>query len=158
MAFLKENEYWKLRKKHGKPKKFTPDELWKRAQEYFEFIRETPLKESVVHGKDSKIIEMPKMRAMTFIGLSVYIGIASDNLREYEKDDDYHPIFTRIRDIIRTQKFEGAAAGLLNHAIIARDLQLADIKKIDVKGNLSHLTDEQLEVEKERLREKEKNE
>ena len=35
-------------------------------------------------------------------------------------------ICTSIAKVIRQQKFEGAAAGLLNHAIIARDLGMAD--------------------------------
>ncbi|MDC9826565.1 terminase small subunit, partial [Devosia sp. ZB163] len=40
----------------------------------------------------------------------------------------------RVDEIIRAQKFEGAAAGLLNPNIIARDLGLADKQELTGKG------------------------
>ena len=51
-----------------------------------------------------------------------------------EKSDDFSMITTRVDGIIRTQKFQGGAADLLNPNIIARDLGLVDKKETDV-GN-----------------------
>ena len=53
-----------------------------------------------------------------------------------EKDDeisrDYANVLSSVREIIYNQKYSGAAAGLLSHVIIARDLGLSE--KIDSKN------------------------
>lgn len=68
------------------------------------------------------------MRAMTIRGLCLYIGIARSTWQEYCKKDDFSAITTRVEDIIYSQKFEGAAADLLDSNIIARELGLKDKK------------------------------
>ncbi len=47
-------------------------------------------------------------------------------MAQKEEYKDFFGVYTRISQIIRTQKFEGAAVGLFNANIIARDLGLAD--------------------------------
>ena len=47
---------------------------------------------------------------------------------------EYFGITTRIRDIIYDQKFTGAAAGLLESNIIARELGLVDKKDVTTNG------------------------
>ena len=39
-----------------------------------------------------------------------------------------------VENIIRDQKFSGACSGHFNHAIIIRDLGLADKKEVDLPG------------------------
>ena len=46
------------------------------------------------------------------------------------------PIIHKIEEIIYNQKFEGAAVGIFNSNIIARDLGLSDKKDIDHRGSL----------------------
>lgn len=58
-------------------------------------------------------------------------------MKEEGKENDpltkgFSDICTRVREIIYEQKFTGAAAGLLNPMIIARDLSLRD--KSEVSG------------------------
>jgi hypothetical protein len=122
------NEFWKRRTKHGRDKLFTkPELLWEAAQEYFQWCFDNPLIEIDFVGKDATQVQKPKIRAFTWSGLELYLDIAS--LREYKSNPDYKEfshIITRIEKIMYTQKFEGAAAGLLNPNIIARDLRLND--------------------------------
>lgn len=89
-------------------------------------------------------IELPKMRAFTIAGLSVYLGVNSLYLSQFEKElsekndeisKDFSFVCTRIREIIYTQKFTGAAAGFLNPQIIARDLGLADKSELVGRGD-----------------------
>ena len=80
---------------------------------------------------------MPLMRAYTWEGLELYLGLES--LREYktnEKYKAYSQVITRISKIIYNQKFTGSAAGFLNPNIIARDLGLVDKKQVDGEFNL----------------------
>ena len=122
------NEFWKRRTKHGRDKLFSkPEVLWEAAQEYFQWCFDNPLIEIDFVGKDATQVQKPKIRAFTWSGLELYLDI--DSLREYNSNPDYKEfsqIITRIEKIMYTQKFEGAAAGLLNPNIIARDLRLND--------------------------------
>ncbi|PHR23570.1 MAG: DNA-packaging protein [Desulfotalea sp.] len=130
MGAPKGNQFWKQRSKHGRDKIFSsPEILWEEACKYFEWIDENPLQESKIFngrdGIDKDTIDI--MRAYTWDGLELFLGI--DSLREYKTNPDYKDfsqVITRVGKIIYNQKFEGAAAGLLNANIIARDLGLTD--------------------------------
>ena len=132
MPFQTNNEYWKLRSKHGRDKQYkTPEDFADKANEYFSWCINNPLKEEVVHGKDSKIIKLNKMRPFTIEGLCNFMDISTQCFLNYKKRNDFVDICTRISQIIYNQKFEGAAAGFLNHSIIARDLGLVDKQKTE---------------------------
>ncbi len=139
MAAPKKNKYWQLRKNfRGKPPKYTPKKLWDKFVEYCEWIDSNPFKEAVLVQKGITVkddagkekttysVGLPKMRPYTLSGFYVYANISNDTFYQYEKKEEYADITTRIRDIVYTQKFEGAASGFFNSNIIARDLGLAD--------------------------------
>lgn len=130
------NQFWKLRSKHGRNKLFASAELlWEAACEYFQWCDENPLMEVDFRGKDAVEVKLPKMRAYTIEGLCLYLDASKKFLSDFEdrlkgKQDegskDFITIITRIRAVIYDQKFTGAAAGFLNANIIARDLGLKD--------------------------------
>lgn len=138
------NKFWKERTTFGRDKLFaTKETLWEAATQYFDWAHENPLMEAVVYQGEVSDKAKPLMRAMTIDGLCIYLGISQETLSNYESTDgyeDYFGVVKRIKAIIRTQKFEGASAGLLNPNIIARDLGLTDKK--EVNGDiLNPLTD-----------------
>lgn len=140
-----ENNFWELRSKHGRDRIFsTPEILWDAACEYFQYVTDNPLLEHDFVGKDANDVERRKMRAMSIQGLSLYLDVNSKYFYDFEtslkgKEDElskgFSQIISRIRDIIYSQKFEGAAAGMLNPVIISRDLGLAE--KTETKGEIS---------------------
>lgn len=92
----------------------------------------------VAYQGEAKLVEVPKMRAMTIAGLCIYLDIATVTWASYrERGEDFSVVTTRVEEIIRTQKFEGAAAELLSPNIIARDLGLADNRNVAVSGTLA---------------------
>lgn len=130
MAAPKGNRFWEARSSHGASPKFEhANDLWDACLEYFEWVHANPLQESKVvqsSGKP-KVITLPKMRAMTINGLCVFLDIVESTWRDWKANrEDLSAVITRVEQIIRVQKFEGAAADLLNPNIIARDLGLAD--------------------------------
>lgn len=143
MAAPKGNQFWKLGEQSGRPRKFnSPDELWGKACEYFQWCDENPLLSYEWNGKDPVKCELEKMRAYTWAGLEYYLGI--DSLREYKTTyEEFSHIITRIEKVIFTQKFEGAAAGLLNSNIIARDLGLTDKQETTTKTITVEIPDEE---------------
>lgn len=129
MAAPKGNRFWELRSSHGsKPIFPTADALWAACCEYFKFIEDNPLQEQVAFGYKGGVTktDMPKMRAMTIQGLCLFLDISEQTWYDYKDRDGFLEVTTRVGNVIRTQKFEGAAAGLLNPNIIARDLALRD--------------------------------
>jgi len=133
MAAPKNNQFWKARTKHGRDKLFeSADALWEACCEYFEWVDANPLvgTDLVKFQGKYKTAKINKMRAMTLKGLCIFLDIDVTTWRAWRDDDDFSPITTRVDTIIETQKFEGAAAELLNPNIIARDLGLSDKKEL----------------------------
>jgi len=142
MAAPEGNQFWKLRTKHG------PDVLFAEAYklreaciEYFEWTEDNPLYEDKIgfYEGNATHTTAAKMRAMTISGLCLYLGIGPDTWRDWRgKREDLTSVISWADEVIKTQKFQGAAAGLLNPVIIARDLGLSEktaLQNLDKEGN-----------------------
>lgn len=131
--FQKGNQFWKQRSTHGKKPTFeTPEALESACYEYFQWIEDNPLRaaELVKYQGKGKVKTVPVMRAMTESGLCIFLDISTDTWRNYKSKVDYLEVTNKVVDVIYNQKFAGAAAGLLNANIIARDLGLTDKQEI----------------------------
>lgn len=129
MSAPKGNKYWQFVENPGRPKEYQPEELWIKAQEYFEWCEETPwYKNEAIKGGDNAgmIIKIPTAKPFTLKGLCLFAGIDFKTFENYSKNQDFVHITTRIREICYTQKFEGATVGAFNANIIARDLGLSE--------------------------------
>ena len=123
------NQFWKARTKHGRDKIFSDsDSLWEACCEYFQWVEDNPLFESKAFAYQGVVTQeqVAKMRAMTISGLCIFLDIDDDTWDLYRKRDDFIGVTNRVESIIYHQKFQGAAADLLNANIISRDLGLAD--------------------------------
>jgi len=143
------NKFWEARSSHGRSPKFaTPDDLWSACVEYFDWIDANPLYEAKAFAfqGDVTIESLPKMRAMTVSGLCIFLDISPKTWAEYRDRKDFTPITSRVDEIIRTQKFQGAAADLLNPNIIARDLGLADKSELTGKDGAPLTTITRIEL------------
>lgn len=138
MAAPAGNEFWKQRSSHGRKPIFeTPEALEAACIEYFEWVEANPLYSAEAFAYQGAVTIEPiaKMRAMTIAGLCIFLDISQQAWGEYRQREGYGEVTTRADEIIRTQKFEGASAGLLNASIIARDLGLAE--KVDHAGQIA---------------------
>lgn len=128
--FAPGNRFWEARSSHGANPKFTnPDDLWQACVEYFDWVEDNPLYEDKLVTFQGTATHEPvaKMRAMTIGGLCIFLDIDETTWRDWKDTrSDLSPIISRVENVIRHQKFTGAAADLLNPNIIARDLGLAD--------------------------------
>lgn len=123
------NSFWEARSSHGRKPIFADaEELWTACTEYFQWMDANPLQEAkaFAYQGDVKVESLPKMRAMTISGLCIFLDISVQAWSEYRTREGFGEVTTQVDEIIRTQKFQGAAADLLNANIIARDLGLAD--------------------------------
>ena len=148
MAAPKGNKFWERRTKHGRNKIFgSPESLWNECVKYFESVEEHPLiEEKIVQCNGEPVKEtLNRMRAMTKEGLYFYLKIVRSTWDDYKSQDDFSAICEHVEYCIRNQKFQGAAAGQLNHAIIARELGLTDKTEITENKGLD-ITDDQLDA------------
>jgi hypothetical protein len=138
------NQFWKVRSKSGRDKLFeSPEALWIEACKYFKWCEGNPLYEMKVFSYRGGITttNVPKMRAMTLRGLCLYLGCSEGYFRNFKKhikegeeeDKGFMSVIREIEDTIYIQKFEGAAAGLFESNIIARDLGLIDKQEVTGK-------------------------
>lgn len=133
MAAPKGNKFWEIRSKHGRNPIFaSADDLWKACCEYFEWVEANPLQEAKAFAYEGVVTmaDLPKMRAMTLNGLCVFLDVDRRTWDNYRGREDFGPVCARVDAVIREQKFTGAAAGLLNPVIIARELGLADKQEL----------------------------
>lgn len=136
MAAPAGNQFWKQRSSHGRKPIFgNPEILWDACCEYFQWVEENPLKEAQAFAYQGSVTvhELSKMRAMTVAGLCIFLDISQETWGDYREREGFSDVAMRADEIIRTQKFEGASAGLLNANIIARDLGLADKSELGGK-------------------------
>lgn len=142
------SKYWKT-KKIGQPKKYNPENLWTGIQNFFTWCDNNKwMKNEVIKGgtMSGQIVQVPTERPYTISGLSVFLGMSVKTFENYGKMDqekepqakDYLRVITRARDIMYTQKFEGAAVGAFNPLIIARDLHLRE--NVDVVSDGKKIT------------------
>lgn len=128
--FTSGNRFWEARSSHGRNPKFeSADDLEGAIREYFEWNECNPLYEAklVSYQGQSKVEEIPKLRAMTIAGMCMFIGVTPVTWFEWKQSrSDFSNVITWAEETIYRQKFEGASADLLNPNIIARELGLAD--------------------------------
>ena len=88
------------------------------------------------HAGNISKVQVPKMRAMTITGLCRFLGITETSWVRYKYDrgESFRTICEKVTNIVREQKFTGAAADLLNPGFIARDLGLADKRELAGEG------------------------
>jgi len=140
------NQFWKARSSHGRKPLFkSPGDLAEAAAEYFEWVDANPLQEERPFAYQGEITmaRVNKMRAMTLGGLCIFLDIDRTTWKDYADKPDFSQVCGQVEEVIRAQKFEGAAADLLNHAIIARDLGLVD-KQEHTINPYEGMTDDQL--------------
>jgi hypothetical protein len=141
MGAPKGNKYYLLAESHGRDKVFeTPQDLWDAFLEYQNEINSNPIIKVDFRGKDSDRIEIPLQRPLTLRGLAEYLGMTYQGIKNYgdlESHKDFFDIYARIENKCYNSKFEGAAVGIFNPAIIARDLGLKESSEIDHSGNIN---------------------
>jgi hypothetical protein len=139
-GFNKGNQFWKLRSKHGRDKIFaTPEILWDSACEYFEWCDNNPWKEKDWVGKDAIRVERETQRPYTLTALCIYLGVNTQYFTDFKEtcSKDFSLVITRIEEIIKNMKYEGAVVGAFNANIISRDLGLIDKKEQALNGTVT---------------------
>ena len=144
MEFQPNNKFWEMRSSAGRKPIFeSPEHLWECACEYFEWAQGTPLEEEKLFAFQGEVVKdkVQLMRPFTIGALCLFLDIGKNAMSEYGKRPDFVGVVAQIKETIYEQKFSGAAAGLLNSNIIARDLGLKD--RTDASVTVTELSQEE---------------
>lgn len=145
MPAPKGNEFWKKRSKHGRDKIFkTPEQLLEACYEYFEYQSQQTWVKIDYRGKDADRVELPVSSPFTLTGMCIFLGVNTQYFTDFSKicSKDFTLVITHVKEIIYTQKFEGATVGTYNSNIIARDLGLADSSNVKHAGAIKTTNDD----------------
>jgi len=137
------NRFWEAGTKIGRPTLFeSPETLLAEGIKYFEWTVANPLYKSEVRsiartkfeggGSEVVIVDVPVMRALTKHGLEQFLGVS--RLDYYKSKEGFKEVIEYFDSVIYRYKYEGAAAGLLDSAVIIRDLGLKDAQDITSNG------------------------
>lgn len=125
----------------GRPRNFsTANDLWLDCIEYFKWCESTPMEKEEVKvlsdsgqyaGSKIERVKVKLLRPFTMGGLTVYLNVSPTYFSDVRKNkaaygEEYSIVLSAVEQVIREQKFAGAAAGLFNANIIARDLGLSE--------------------------------
>ena len=119
----------------GAPSTFkSPEHMWEKALGYFQWCEDNKLDETKLFSSQGRVLDgkVPHMRAMTQAGLCTFLNIGVSTWHDYKNKEQFSEVTKTIESIIYEQKFSGAAAGMLNANIIARDLGLTEKTETDV--------------------------
>ena len=136
MAAPRKNQFWRLRSKNGKKRKFpTSEALWEAACDYFAWCDDNPwrIEKTKKKGKKKEIETTPTQRPYTIAALCMYLGVNSAYLNEI-KDEDYSEVITCIKQVIETNQLEGAMVGAYNANIVSRINGLTDKLDLESQG------------------------
>lgn len=109
-----------------------PQDFAAKVAEYFKLAEDNPLAEDKVMTVDKEVVHesVDKVRAFTKRALCVYCHIPESRLTAYRSRKGFAEVVEVAEKVIWTQKFENAAAGLLNASIIGKDLGLVDKQEV----------------------------
>lgn len=143
--------------------KFNPKSLELAWQQYFAWCDENPWITYEQNKKGGSLVQIPVSRPYTEAGFCAFHDLGINYIKQLwenvskqddEESKEFSSVITRARAKCFSQKFEGAAIGVFNSNIIARDLGLVDKTenkteingniKTETKADLSKLTTEEL--------------
>lgn len=127
----------KLKRKVGRPAKYTPDSLWAKFVDFYDQQKKDPINlVSAAKAGDhfGELVSVPTSRPLTLEGFCIHADLDMSTFHDYERGQVGTPankakfplVCKKIKRFIFEVNFAGAAVGTFNHAIIARYLGLAD--------------------------------
>lgn len=136
------NQFWRFVKDPGRKPHFTdPEEMWAKALEYFQYCEDNPEEVEELHPKNGTQI-IRKRQPFLKSDCALFLGFAKwETLKDYSQKEAFSEIVTRIEQVIYGQKLRGAAIGIYNSNIIARDLGLKDVSDVNVNDQRKQVAD-----------------
>ena len=126
-----EGKYHKRKRRRTNNRFESPQALWEECCEYFDWLEENPIYDTIVY-QGEVTSSKPIKRVATLRGLYAYLGIVENTFTNYINREEYRDVCLAVKDLIWIDKYESAAANVVNAALIMRDLGMAE--KAEITG------------------------
>lgn len=133
--------------KVGRPKGIkSPEDLKEWFEEYRVYVKANPKKQSLYDYKAGREVTISKEVPLNWVSFGAWLyrekGISNINDYRYDcrEDRDYSEfasIITYIEGEIWAEQYDGAAAGIYQHNIVARKLGLADKQEVEQNNKVN---------------------
>ncbi len=128
---MADNQHWQLVRSGGQIINNTPESLWERAEQYFQWCDDNPIKTKtpITSGKAAGTMATKEhARLYTIKAFCLHANISEKYLMDISKshseESDYYKVVMKILMVIYTQNLEGAAADIYNPIIVSKVLAL----------------------------------
>ena len=144
-------ELWKIVGNGGVTVYQDPEELWRKAETYFEWCDSKPItsKRTLQSGKEAgKKVELEHTRPYTLKGLCLFCGVNEAWLKDIASGEDksnlWFLVVEKIMYVIYNQNVEGAYVDLFNPIMVSKILGLdkpednsGKVTRIEIVDSLS---------------------
>lgn len=106
--------------------RLTPEQLFEHAIAYFEWAEDNALKAAETASYQGEVTEnrVHKVRVFTKTGFCLFCAITETTYDKYREQDGYKDVIAFIESVIREQKYQLAASGIVNAPLMIKDLGL----------------------------------
>lgn len=138
----------------GRPKAISsPSQLWALACEYFQECDLNPWIKTDFKGKDAIRCHIPTATPYTFGGFDEFLRSRRilAKLEDYrknreEKYSEFSEVITRIENIIRDQKLQGALVGVYDARIVSAELGLMQKHEVTLAKQVFKIGGQEIEI------------
>lgn len=133
-----DNRWWE--RTASNPTFNSPEELWACACEYFKWSQDNPLYDIRPFQFKGDVVfkAVPKKRAFSLPGLCNFLKITMSKWYYLKaKKTEFADVIGKIEQVIFQQKFENAAANLMDAIMISKDLGLKEAHELSGSVNTS---------------------
>ena len=122
----------------------TPEKMWELFEAYRKEVKKNPRIKIEYVGKEGDKVETPVEQPLTVEGFKCYCYEHAGDPNGYFKNldgayDEYLPIITRIREIIRQEQITGGMTGFYHPNLTARINNLREQQEINGSLNIKPL-------------------
>lgn len=158
MAAPKGNTFYELRKTDGKPKTFTPGDLWNLWVEFVIWAKNNP---KITHQVNmGKVVQVPIERPLVLSEFYTWVDATYNKVIHQYFDNlqgrynDYLGVITRIKNNRDSDVTVGALTGIYNSNISVRILGLTDKQELKQEIKAEVKTESKIDLSKLSLEEK----
>ena len=117
----------------------TPEQLFDLAVKYFSWAEDNAIKAAETASFQGVVTEnlVHKPRVFTLTGFCLYCGVTSSAIEKWRKSAGYDEVMVFIDSVIREQKYQLAASGIVNPVMISKELGIDKPQEITISNNSS---------------------
>lgn len=117
----------------------TPEQLFDFAVKYFSWAEDQAIKAIETASFQGVVTEnlVHKPRVFTLTGFCLYCGVTTSAIQTWRKSPGFDEVIAFIDSVVREQKYQLAASGIVNPGMISKELGIDKPQEINITSTSS---------------------